>query len=525
MNAPKILIGMLLSLASAFAGAPIPDFKNLITEDHGKTYYESDERYRLPKTPECEDFMKYVTSNDFKSYGLVILKDGKVLTESYFRGAERDNKFRLYSISKTLSGLMLGALATQKRVDLEEQISNYIKIEKRKKDVADRTQIKFKNLWNMGSGLDWCEYRECHATDPMHLMYGRAREDSVKFVLDHKLIATPGNAYIYSAGNYSLLAGALYGVLEKQGQINEYNDLPGKLILNRIGVEDYVFERDDKGIFLGGTGLSMNLRAFASLGQLLLNNGVWGEDRIISKSIFSEMLSLKASPLLGTETKKEVRDWEGPAGASLWLNSKQDGIPQFFPRTPTDMFYSGGKFGQFLIMLPSSGIVLARIGADENHSPHWNPFTEKALACLDKKALVDVPTKKIEDPKQDLLKDAQALWMAVHDNLIVNLKAQELCSCRFSNGFNNNQICDELYPTPPGMVDALKTLRVKVKANVIEAEKKVVVEEHGLGIKIGRAIAAFDSANPHKGCRLIKRASPLDEQVSKAFKKILFDKQ
>jgi CubicO group peptidase (beta-lactamase class C family) len=54
-------------------------------------------------------------------------------------------------------------------------------------------------------------------------------------------------------------------------------------------------------------------------------------------------------------------------GAHLWLNLGPEGSPllRTFPTLPTDLVHLSGYEGQYVLVVPSAGVVVARLGVSK----------------------------------------------------------------------------------------------------------------------------------------------------------------
>lgn len=455
--------------------------------------------------PQCQAFLQYA-QNEMKTSGLIVLKDGKSVLEMYANGANEHTKTKVWSISKFLSGLMLGAKVQQRGMQLMDTPLVELGIEREihpeDKKTLSWNDVQLRHVWNMSSGINWCEYGNCRAVDAAKIMYGDSNADAVSYVLKQPLSHAAGEYYRYSAGNYLLLQKALKNLASSNA---EYLASPYTDVLAPLGIaqNEYAFEVDQKGVIMGGSGLSLTTKAFAKLGQLLLNRGVWGDKRIVSEEFFVEMTTnseaIKNSPF-------SVQNWEGPSGGSIWLNDDssdgsgldRDGIPAFMPQSPYDMIYAGGNFGQFLLVYPSSNLVVARMGGDSPHSIHWVPFSNLALQCFDPSALREdlnsgAPKVAPETGKNLSLGDIRK------EAILYRARIQELCSCLFVSGYKSVEECDKMVPTKTQLFAFLNSHNLISKPKVDWKRKRVSIKKR---ISRKEFTSALNQQNPTLGCQL-----------------------
>jgi CubicO group peptidase (beta-lactamase class C family) len=461
--------------------------------------------HRYLENPKCRAFLQYA-QNEMKTSGLIVLKDGEEVLELYGNGADKNTKTKVWSISKFLSGLMLGAKVLKYGMELMDTPLVDLGVERTShpEDIkgVQWSDVHLRHVWNMSSGFHWCEYGNCRAVDAAKIMYGDANADATSYVLAQPLSHQPGTYYRYSAGNYLVLQQALKN-LSRSNQ--EYLNSPYNDVLAPLGISknEYAFEVDQKGIIMGGSGLSLTTSAFAKLGQLLLNRGVWGDQRIMSEEFFTEMTTnseaIKNSPFA-------VQNWEGPSGGSIWLNDDssdgsghdRDGIPSFMPQSPYDMIYAGGNFGQFLLVYPSSNLVVARMGGDSPHSQHWVPFSNLALECFDPDALredLDSGAPKVapDTGKNLSLNDIRK------EAILYRARVQELCSCLFVSNYKTIEECDKMVPTKTQLFAFLNSHNIISKPKVDWKRQTVSIKKR---ISRKEFSSAFNQQNPELGCRL-----------------------
>jgi CubicO group peptidase (beta-lactamase class C family) len=181
------------------------------------------------------------------------------------------------------------------------------------------------------------------------------------------------------ADNHSFLANDLIYKADA-GTRWAYHNAPytllEKVVTNATGEEfDKYFKRilSDK-IFMNGTWLwsdndhvyYSSARSMARFGLLILNNGKWDTQPVISDAeFFNAMITTSQS------INKSY-------GYLWWLNGKESFmIPEsqlvfpgsFSPAGPSDMVSGMGKYGQYVSVVPSKGIVMVRMGEDPSSVP------------------------------------------------------------------------------------------------------------------------------------------------------------
>jgi CubicO group peptidase (beta-lactamase class C family) len=125
-----------------------------------------------------------------------------------------------------------------------------------------------------------------------------------------------------------------------------------------LGMRNVVLQFDGAGTVKGSGEMLASARDWARFGQLYLNGGMAGAKRILPEGWVS--YSASATP----------NAWVG-IGAGFWTNDGDSfgahyRIGHGWPR---DAFFAKGTIGQYLIVIPSEHLVIARLGRSPNAPP------------------------------------------------------------------------------------------------------------------------------------------------------------
>lgn len=100
-----------------------------------------------------------------------------------------------------------------------------------------------------------------------------------------------------------------------------------------LGIENPPFQNDPQGRFYGATGMQLTLEELSRLGQLLLQNGVYGGKRLLSQSWIRE-------------------------ASALHIQNDRNGYGYFLWRGASESYYISGKWGQICLILPQKQLVI-----------------------------------------------------------------------------------------------------------------------------------------------------------------------
>lgn len=475
----KIFLAVYFLILSGFANADVQIAGEPLNQD---------QLNQLLETPKCQDFIDYMSgeptdgpagpetlvANTFA----VIVQDvnGENLLNLNPR-AEKQDIFKLFSISKTLTALAFGRLVhlvdsgliegkdaygVTAKIGYDSEFTQFLSpydYPEAHALIRDKmtSSPTARHLIGMASGIPWCEYVSCSSRDTLRMNYGGSENVVMAYVknlnnLEPGELATPGERYNYSAGNAVLLQAMMRTFLG-----DNYESFFKNEVFGPLGIWNYRFERDGTGLYLGGSGLFLSGDDLAKIGQLLIRKGKLGDGSQFLNSEFIEWITSPNQYANSDLTPAEIKIWEGPVGSSLWINRRLDGLAQFMPRVPESMYYGAGFYGQRLIVFPEHetqeqqdfdgkglGLVLTRIGAEpplgaNSYSNHWNTTVDKFYQCFSGgDDVLDIPEDRqnlpsaCRSPQLTKLKEEVEFTKEFALNLYPYLiSSLELCNCLY----------------------------------------------------------------------------------------------
>jgi CubicO group peptidase (beta-lactamase class C family) len=203
-----------------------------------------------------------------------------------------------------------------------------------------RAAITLDQALRMSTGL---EFEEVYAdlTSDIIQMLLRAY-DAGGVAAAQPLESAPDTKWQYSSGTTNLITRTLRQVMDDD---EAYWRLPYERLFAPLEMHSAVLETDPSGSFVGSSFSYATARDWARFGLLYLNDGVWGDERVLPEGWVEYGV---------TPTPKAP---EGRYGAHWWLNAAgyREGVP-------TDEYRAQGFDGQYLIVIPSRKTVIVRLG-------------------------------------------------------------------------------------------------------------------------------------------------------------------
>ena len=291
---------------------------------------------------------------EFNTQGVVIIKDGYVVGEAYFRGFEPTDRHTSYSVAKSFSSAVIGIAIDKGYItDIDEKVYAYYPPWQQPETDPRKQQITIRHLLTMTSGIEWNEddYYEDPSENDAFIMY--SQPCLYEYVLDKPMAYTPGQTWYYSTGNSELLTGIIEGATDS----TLYQFALANL-LTPVGLSDIGWYHDDSGHSCAGSGVVATVREFAKFGFLYLHQGEWDGRRIVSEAWIEQSLQPVSSEVT----------WYG---YHWWLRRALTADPN--TSIPPNTFIAWGIYTQQIFVIPEKQLVIARVGSnDDPEHPGWN---------------------------------------------------------------------------------------------------------------------------------------------------------
>lgn len=215
-------------------------------------------------------------------HGVVVLREGRLVTERYYKGADSsrgrslgevlfrpDTLHDMRSVSKSIVGLLYGIALERGKVPPPEAplLASFPQYADLARD-AVRARWTIHNALTMTLGTQWEELALPY-TDPANSEIAMdTASDRYRYVLDRPLVFPPGNRWVYCGG-----ATALLGKLIADGTGRNLHDFARETLFEPMGMGPTEWLKDAKGIEFAASGLRLLPRDLARLGQLMIEGG------------------------------------------------------------------------------------------------------------------------------------------------------------------------------------------------------------------------------------------------------------
>ena len=289
---------------------------------------------------------------DARTLGLVVTYKGRILGERYGEGIDIHTPLESWSMTKSLTGTLIGVLIQQGAYELWQPAP----IPEWQGSGDPRQGIRIGDIMRMSSGIRINapgdpDYDESMYADHLYLYTGTV--DSYEWAATRPQQWPPNTVGRYR--NTDPVLASYLVRLAAEGLGEDYHSFPQHALFDKIGIRDGLIETDPYGNFLGQGLAFMPVRDWARLGNLYLQDGVWIGERILPEG-YVEYASTIA-PAWISDGRLEY------GGAFFWVNGEGgQGLP-------TSAFSMRGAGGQSTTIIPTHDLVVVRIGKYTGSGP------------------------------------------------------------------------------------------------------------------------------------------------------------
>ncbi|MCP4727626.1 MAG: serine hydrolase [bacterium] len=279
---------------------------------------------------------KYGMLNSF-----LLIKDGKLVLEEYFNGYKRENLFGIQSVTKSITSLLIGISIDKGYIkNINEKMSDYFP---EYNDVLTGRweNIRLRHFLSMSSGLKWSQEEQDSYLD---------QDDYILDVLSKEPVDQPGTKFEYINANLSVFP----GIIKKASGIHA-DEFAKEHLFKPLGITEYDWDHArQNGYPLCSGSLCLKPRDLAKIGLLMLNEGKWNGEQIIS------------SEWIRASTEKQVDNED--YGYLWWILKRNvDG-------KTVKGYFANGWGSQFIIVIPQFNLVAVTTGNNMNNKKHMAPF-------------------------------------------------------------------------------------------------------------------------------------------------------
>lgn len=200
--------------------------------------------------------------------GLLIIRDGKILTEKYRLGLTPKGHWASFSMAKSVTSTLVGAAIKDGYIkSVNDPITRYIP--RLKGSAYDGVTVR--HLLTMSTGVRWNEDYTDPQSDASRLKAfdeADSKFDVVDYMSKLPRVSEPGTRFQYRTGDSHLL-----GIAVANATGRPLSTYLSEKIWKPFGMEADAYWVTSKKVVLGGSYLNASLRDFGRFGLFALNGG------------------------------------------------------------------------------------------------------------------------------------------------------------------------------------------------------------------------------------------------------------
>jgi CubicO group peptidase (beta-lactamase class C family) len=274
----------------------------------------------------------------------VVIKDGKLLFESYWEDYSPQSLSNSFSMAKSIVSLAVGCAIDDGFIrNVDQPVSEFFT----EFGPFDGKELTLRHLLTMSAGMDFTEAYSTPFSSTTKLYYSN---DIGAITFGMKQIEAPGVNFHYQSGVTQLL-----GFIVEKATGESLSRYVSRKLWTPMHAEENALWSLDKagGMEKAYCCFNTNARDFARLGQLILNNGRWDCNQLVAEDYIREAITPDT-----TLTDMPDEEVNRRYGFQFWRLT-YDGL---------SIPYLRGLHGQYVLAIPDKNAVIVRLGHKQGDS-------------------------------------------------------------------------------------------------------------------------------------------------------------
>jgi len=274
---------------------------------------------------------------DVTLQSLMILKNGKVVYETWLNGGADTLPHVMHSVSKSFTATAIGMLVDDGKLKVTDKVVDLFPDDLPDEVSDNLNAMTVRDLLTMNCG---------HEVAPEHSKLS----NWTRTFLAQPVTKTPGTWYCYN----SMATYMLSAIVQKLSGEKLVDFLTPRLF-EPLGISKPKWEESPQGINVGGWGLYITTEDMAKFGQLFLQKGKWNGKQLISEAWVAEASAWQVPSVPAGTRPDEVEAKGLTEDNCAWLL----GYGYQMWRCPQNAYRADGAFGQYIIVMPDNDAVIA----------------------------------------------------------------------------------------------------------------------------------------------------------------------
>lgn len=301
---------------------------------------------------------------DTDTSALLVIHDGEIRYENYWRTGGRHTQWLSMSVAKSFTSALVGIAVAEGHIQsIEEPVTRYVP--SLKGSAFDGVRIK--DILQMSSGAAWDETYGDPESDVRRfgniLAIGGSFEEFLKTV---KREREPGTYNRYNSSETQVL-----GALLTAATGRTVTDYMQEKLWQPLGMEDeayWIVDDDEMEMVFGG--LNATAQDYAKLGELFRLGGKWGDRQIVPADWVKASVTPDAPHLMPGDN--DASDFQLGYGYQWWVPEGEEGE------------YSAiGVYNQFIYVNPARDLVIVKLSANSDYGTSDDGSSDREFETIE----------------------------------------------------------------------------------------------------------------------------------------------
>lgn len=274
-------------------------------------------------------FLEDAEEKGLELHSFMMLRHGKVITETWWHPYKRDINHIMYSMSKTVTSTAIGFAVQEGLLSVDDPVLSFFPEDQPAEVTPFLQKLTIKHLLTMSVGMEQLP------------VLTRDQNNWARIFLSTPIVHEPGTRFLYdSNASYMLSA-----ILEKVSGETLYDYITPRLF-EPLGIRDIQWESTPDGVTLGGGGLRLKTADMAKIGQFYLQKGRWNGEQLLPETWIEEATTAHIFQHPARSQEENAGD-EGAQGYGyqIW-------------RCTHDAYRADGARGQLIVIIPDKDAVI-----------------------------------------------------------------------------------------------------------------------------------------------------------------------
>jgi len=289
---------------------------------------------------------------------IVVIKDGKLLLEEYFNGADRNTLHDPRSAGKSFASTLMGVAIKDGYIKDENQtLDQFYNLKSFENYDVKKDQIKIKDLLTMSSAF---EGSDADSNSPGNEENMYPTDNWVKFALDLPIDQSKKNGKkwdYFTAG--TIILGDILNKRVPEG-LEKYAD---NKLFKPLNITKYQWQYTPQNVANTAGSLQMRSLDYAKYAQLYKNNGIWNGNQILSKEWIQKTFAHQI----------KIPERENEFYSYLFWNKSVEYKGKHY-----ETYYCAGNGGNEFIIFKNLPLVII-ITSKAYNKPYGHPQAEKIV--------------------------------------------------------------------------------------------------------------------------------------------------